>query len=238
MFVRSRTLLLVAMFLAASVSAGYSILHLKSQRDALWDQKQGLEKKQTALEKKYQEEKARVGDLLRLKASWEREVRTLQGDLEKLRQEHLALLSRTGGVGGGGPDIQGKVQSLEGQVAHLKQSLERSEQEKKDIERRWTQALQDLQERIAKCAEEKSTMESDLRQQAQFGERCRADNARLAALMDELMQKFRQKGLVDSLLQKEPFTQIKRVELEELLQKYAEARSDHVLPTSSSEERP
>lgn len=226
-----------SLLLVVLVLQGYGIFRFKSQRDELLDQKQGLEKKQAVLEKKYAEEKARAGDLLRLKASWEAQTRSLQSDLEKLRQEHDALLARTGGGSGFGPDLQKKVQSLEAQVASLAQNLERSEQGKKDLERKAAETVQGLQSRIAQLEDENRTLRADLQREAEFRERCRTDNAKLASLADELMQRFREKGVVDSLLQKEPLTQIKRVELEEMLQKYKEAKSDHLLPPDGSEER-
>ncbi len=174
---------------------------------------------------------------MRLKASWEAQMRALQSDLEKLRQEHDALLARTGGDSGFGLDPQKKVQSLEAQVASLAQNLERSEQAKKDLERKAAETAQGLQSQIAQLEDENRTLRADLQRERDFRERCRTDNAKLASLADELMEKFREKGVVDSLLQKEPVTQIKRVELEEMLQKYKETKANHILMPAESEGR-
>lgn len=236
-FPRTPKWFLPSLVLVAVVLQGYGIFRFKTQRDGLLDQKQGLEKRQALLEKKYAEEKARAGDLLRLKASWEAQTRALQSDLEKLRQEHDALLARTGGGSGFGLDPQKSVQSLEAQVASLTQNLERSEQAKKDLERKAAETAKGLQSRIVQLEDENRTLQADLQREREFRELCRTDNAKLASLADELMQKFREKGVVDSLLQKEPFTQIKRVELEEMLQKYKESKADHMLTPAESEGR-
>ncbi len=56
-FRRTPKWFLPSLLLAALVLQGYGIFRFKSQRDGLLDQKQGLEKKQAVLEKKYAEEK-------------------------------------------------------------------------------------------------------------------------------------------------------------------------------------
>lgn len=232
MFLQKWTSFLAAILFVALILQGYGVMHFKRQRDALWDQKEGLEKKQAALEKKYAQEKARVSDLLRLKAAGESQANTCQTNLEKLRQEHEALLPST-------REVQKKVHLLEDQVQRLEQNLSRSEQGRRELKRKTDSTIQDLQTRIALLSEEKQMSAADLQRAEQSLAGCREDNASLAALMEELMQEFRQKGVMDSLLQKEPFTQIRRVEVEEMLQKYREAKSEHVMapPVEGRERR-
>lgn len=49
---------------------------------------------------------------------------------------------------------------------------------------------------------------------------CTADNKKLGALSRELLGRYADKGLMDAILEREPLTQLKRVELENLVQQY------------------
>ncbi len=58
--------------------------------------------------------------------------------------------------------------------------------------------------------------------QAQLIQACEEKNAALYQLGTDLMQRYRNKGVMDALKQAEPFTQLERVKVENLLQEYAE----------------
>ena len=49
---------------------------------------------------------------------------------------------------------------------------------------------------------------------------CTADNKKLGALSKELLGRYADKGVMDAMMQREPLTQLKRVELENLVQQY------------------
>jgi hypothetical protein len=49
---------------------------------------------------------------------------------------------------------------------------------------------------------------------------CTADNRKLGTLSKELLGRYADKGVMDAVLQREPLTQLKRVELENLVQQY------------------
>lgn len=51
---------------------------------------------------------------------------------------------------------------------------------------------------------------------------CTADNQKLGALSKELLSRYADKGMWDAMLVREPLTQIKRVELENLVQQYGD----------------
>lgn len=58
--------------------------------------------------------------------------------------------------------------------------------------------------------------------QAQIIQACEEKNAALYQLGTDLLQRYRNKGVMDALKQAEPFTQLERVKVENLLQEYAE----------------
>ena len=58
--------------------------------------------------------------------------------------------------------------------------------------------------------------------QAQIIQACEEKNVALYQLGTDLLQRYRNKGVMDAVKQAEPFTQLERVKVENLLQEYAE----------------
>lgn len=63
---------------------------------------------------------------------------------------------------------------------------------------------------------------------------CTADNRKLGALSKELLGRYADKGVMDAMLEREPLTQLKRVELENLVQQY----DDRITESSVAPSRP
>ncbi|HUO44284.1 MAG TPA: hypothetical protein VMT94_05155 [Burkholderiales bacterium] len=55
---------------------------------------------------------------------------------------------------------------------------------------------------------------------------CQANNLKLRNLAHEILDRYQNKGVFEGLLQREPFTQIKSVEIENLVQDYGEKIDD------------
>lgn len=63
---------------------------------------------------------------------------------------------------------------------------------------------------------------------------CRADNRKLYELNVEILDQYRKKGVADALLQREPLTGIKSVEIQNIIQKYRDANDAQLLPAQTS----
>ncbi len=97
-----------------------------------------------------------------------------------------------------------------------------------------TEKLVETQERLQKVVEKYKELVSDLRSSEERGtvletsvaeksdviNQCINDNQTLYLATQELIQHFEQKGVWDALLQHEPVTQIKRVEIETIGESY------------------
>ena len=70
--------------------------------------------------------------------------------------------------------------------------------------------------KLHEVEEQKRSQDRSARQAQQISE-CETKNVRLQELGQELLQKYADKGVFDTLLKKEPFTQLKRVEMENLV---------------------
>ena len=102
-----------------------------------------------------------------------------------------------------------KTALLESKNGQLTERLAEVEADRNALEQKQKQTFKALQER-----------EKDLKQLDQKYNVCAEHNARLYAIGNELIGRYQNKGFTTTLLEKEPFTQIKRVELEKLVRDY------------------
>lgn len=152
---------------------------------------------------------ARAQHMLR-RASAERD--TLQADNAKLQAEIAQLKSQLGGLNrkleatrtasaGALADAKERTDGLQQQLAQLTQALQQTEQEKRQLEQ--TSAVQARQ--IDACA---------------------TSNAKLYQVNLDLLDQYQRKGVWDALRQREPFTGLKQVEVENLVEAYRDKIED------------
>jgi chaperonin cofactor prefoldin len=67
-----------------------------------------------------------------------------------------------------------------------------------------------------------TSLKSELKRTYQSLDKSEGNNARLCVIAGELLDRYENKSVIGSLMEKEPFTQIKRVELEKLTEEYRE----------------
>jgi len=79
-----------------------------------------------------------------------------------------------------------------------------------------------LQSELKKANGEFSALQSAFKKTTESLSSCDTKNARLCIISEELLKKYRNRGLGSVLLQSEPLTQLKKVELEHLIQQYQE----------------
>ena len=89
--------------------------------------------------------------------------------------------------------------------------MTKTEAERGACEQKQSQTFRSLQER-----------EKELKSLVQNYDKCADNNIRLYHIGDELIKRYRDKGFTGTLLQNEPFTQVKKVELEKLVENYKE----------------
>jgi chromosome segregation ATPase len=203
---------------------GYGYFKLDKERRAFQNHIDNLEKKAILLQKKYAEKKAAETHLIRTKLYLEGQKRTLEGDLEKIEKERKSLLGeqeklreRISGLENRASNSDNRVKEFSGVIAKLKEEYE-------DLEKKHRKAIMNRENRIAEITDEKEKMESELRNTLDAVhrqvDRCESHNARLCVIASELVEKYKNKGVMTSILQEEPFTQIEKVEMENLLQEY------------------
>jgi chromosome segregation ATPase len=147
----------------------------------------------------------------------------LEAEATKLRAEKAALDKQVAAGKSRLKELQAELESnrrdnasLEKRLAGAKERTARTEIRLKEAIAEYRSTLAQLQSTEAARAEFLATS----RARAAEIERCEANNTLLYQANLELLERYRDKGLADAWLQSEPFTGIKQVEIENVLEEY------------------
>ncbi len=206
------------------IAFGVSLLHVRKERAGLQAENREVSEKAALMQKKYRDEKARVEGLQRSQTSLEGQKRTLQGELAKLKEENASLLEQRGESQ---KALAGKVASLTARLEEVSRRSSELQAAHQALQAESAREKKDLEERMNRVAEQNRGLEEELKKQEQGLARCRDDNRELCGLVDDLLAKYEGKGVVTSILQKEPFTQMERAEVEKLMQEYQDKKAKH-----------
>ena len=114
---------------------------------------------------------------------------------------------------------EGALKAAQDEIAALKSTLAATEAKLADTQMK----LQATAQTLAQTESARKQTESQLAGTRQDLGQCRTHNGRLYSLSREMMTKYRDKTCQDALAQAEPFTGLKRVEVENLLETWRDA---------------
>ena len=112
-------------------------------------------------------------------------------------------------------------ETVEASARSKNESEEASARSKNDIQE-MERNNKDLDDKLKKITGEMQTLQADLKKTTRDLGHCASNNAELCIIAEELVKKYRNKGLGTVLMEKEPLTQIKKAELEQFIRKYQE----------------
>lgn len=180
------------------------------------------------------------------KASREREMlRRAQQELRRLQQENAELLrgkqkaeadlqaaaAEAAGLGA----ARERSAALEAQLARLRQEAAdlggrqaSAEAQVRDLGQQGEEARRTLAERDAQIQHLSAQIDRTEVQRSA----CEAKNARLFEHAEVLLQRYRDKGVMDALAQREPVFGFKEVEVENTVQEYRDKLAEQKLPAS------
>jgi len=170
-------------------------------------------------------EREQVKRLQQMQRKLEQEKSQLAQDKAALDDQLKAAREQLGEAGR-------KAQGAAARVAALDRELKSVRTEKESLSDKLAQAERQLAEKGEALLKEESVgrqLDADLKQTSQSLAACEAKNAKLHGYGLELLEKYEKKGCGDALLQAEPFTQIKRVEIENLVEDYREKLDEQKL---------
>lgn len=218
---RTRILFVILFIAGFTIALLYGNYRIEKQRKFMQSQIDKCEKKGELLQRRYVEQKATSERLQRLNVSLNGQKNTLQAELDQAKDEFLDL------------EIEfKKMQALENEkstkLAECEESsnellaknmkLEGKLNEEKVL---LTETIKEHEEQIKRLEKDRNARISEIKSLENRMESCVRKNARLCIIADELLNLYENKGLISSILQKEPMTQIKKVELEELANEYS-----------------
>lgn len=210
MFKEKKNLFIIAAVIAGFlVGIGYGQVRLQSQKSMYSAKLKDLNQRLTQTQRTISKD-------LTLQNALEEEKQQALAETEKLAKEKATLSAQGKALKEKADLLEASKVSLERKTASLelenrqhRESLTKAETDRENQEKKLKQTTQTLSEREKELG----------RLQAKYNQ-CAEHNARLYFIGEELIDRYRKKGVMGSILEKEPFTQIKKVELENLVQEY------------------
>jgi len=171
------------------------------------------------------------------KGDREREqLKRLQQSQRKLEQEKSQLARDKSAVDSQLKEAQDKLdeagrkaQGAAGRAAVLDKELKAARAEKESLAGKLAEAekkLAETGEALRKAEAAGRQLDAGLKQTSQSLAACEARNEKLHGYGTELLEKYEKKGCGEAMLQTEPFTQLKRVEIENFVEDYRDKLDD------------
>jgi predicted RNase H-like nuclease (RuvC/YqgF family) len=161
------------------------------------------------------------------------EVSRLKSELEAARKERDSLKAAQGAAAQAAQRSRGAEAELartQGEKARVDGELAREKQRVEELVTRFRETVESMRE----VETDRAAKTLALAQREQELKVAQERNTKLHALAVEMIDKFEDQGFWSSLARREPFTKLKRVELENLADSYRGAADDQRLPESAA----
>ena len=201
---------------------GYYHIKLTKERTALQHKVEVLNKKVALLRNKYSEKRVLAEQQMREKSALAGQKRALEAEVERLGKENMSMLEENKALNALKEKLKNETLSLKANIEELSEKYSKVKTELADFELKYGRVIMGFDQDLKRMAAEKKTLRSEVRKERHKFNRCETKNAKLCLIANELIEKYRDKGIVGTLMQKEPFTQLKKVEIEKFMQEYKE----------------
>jgi len=227
-----KILLIIFLVLFAALSAylGYQLNKVSNAHEALTQDHERLISRADLLQKKYAEQKARTTALQRAKLTAEGFQRQAEMKVEEIKKQMDAMAAEMQSLE---EKAEAKNKVLEERIAARDRAIEKWKESHEKLTTKIREARATIGERdatIAKLEEDMQELESELQFASRTRDRYLAENRELAETSKSILVRYDEKGIfADTIIPVEPFTQIKKVELEKLIQSYLDDIDDHTI---------
>ena len=200
-----------AVALAAGLLIGLGVgqMQVNKEQKICQDKIKEKDRKIAFIQKKMFEEKAEATSTLEQKC---------RDDANKLQDALMIEQKKTGTLSGRVRTLTEQVQKLEVRTKAADETAAKTKQELQEALRN----NKDVDRELKKTAGEKQALQVDLKRTTRELGTCFSNNAELAQIAEDLVKKYKDKGLGAVILEKEPLTQVRKVELEQLTSQYQE----------------
>jgi len=216
---KSKVLKVVAALIIIGMIAGggyaYSIVY--KERNRCREDLAKSEKQAARLRQKFAQEQSKATALMRTKQSLEGRVRAMQTQIDQIAAERQALEGEING------NYEVKIKEFEEKIEKLLKRIESVKASRDEVVVRYKEksaVVKENEQKIAQLSETLQQTDFELKRVGRQLDNCKENNGRLCMITEELIDKYKTKGVVGSLIIKEPFTQLEQVEVEKLVQEY------------------
>lgn len=187
------------------------------------------EKTKALLKRKYAEEKAKANSFQRAKLAVEGQKRQLEGQYAELEKQLAAMKNQKKASVG---KIQQELETARAEAQRLRGAIEKWRVRHDELTGRLKTASEKIQQHeatIGTQSEEIAVLKSDYQREYSRGKRFLAHNQKMAAISESILARYDAKGIHSVLIKAEPFTKLKKVELEKIIQNYLDDIDDEVI---------
>lgn len=133
--------------------------------------------------------------------------------------------------------MSGERDAMQAEIAQLKTEIETLKAKKTNSDGalvKTKESLREIQENLDKTLAEKQVLETSVAERGRQLEQCTIKNTKLYELNGELLQRYARKGVMDVMAKREPFTGLKKVEMENLLQELQDKNDEQRVHTDTA----
>ena len=214
----------ILLLLSVGIGAvlGYYHIKLTKEQTSLQHEVEVLNKRAALLQRKYAEKRALTERHLRGKSVLAGQKRALEAEVERLGKKNMSMLEENKALNALKKKLKDETLFLKAKIEELSENCSKVKTELADLELKYGRVIMGFDQDLKSMVAEKKTLQSELRKERQKFDRCMTKNAKLCLIANELIEKYQNKGVIGTLMQKEPFTQLKKVEIEKFMQEYKE----------------
>jgi chromosome segregation ATPase len=177
----------------------------------------------------------------------QQKISSLEGEKSKIVQEKSELEGKLNEVSGQVGRAKRNAEAANRKAAQLEKSLKEAEDAKTELSAKLAATEQQLAETgktlesttttLHETQSEKRQLEANLAQRNQEYSACTAMNESLHRLGADLLKQYQDKSCFVSMMQKEPFTQLKSVGIENQVEEYREKLDEQVVDQQAEEKK-
>ena len=211
-----RIILMVAVFIGIG-SWAYGYYSVVQERNELRAQTMADDAKIKLLQKKYKEKKAVEANLMRKTRLLQGQLATATAERDKAKKVmEKEVADKTAELEAIKADLSNRVDLLEKTKTRLMADLG----ELKDKHKAKLVELETTTQQFEELRRLQKTTENHLDRTKLSLDRCATHNTQLSIITEELITNYSEEGVVGSIAIAEPFTQLKQVEMERIVQEY------------------
>ena len=218
-----KTALVAALIIGLVIGLGIGHIQVKKEQKVCQDKIKEADRKMAFMQKQVEDARTEAA------ASTASIQQQCKGDRDKL--DILQNEKKT--MGFQLEKLKEQTQKMETKARESEQAMAKTKKESDDAFAKTKKELQDLERNsrnleleLKKTTSEKETLQVQfnayMKKTTHDLDRCMSNNAELCIIAEDLLKKYRNKGLGAVLVEKEPLTEIRKIELEQFTQKYRE----------------